>query len=228
MTQFKAKSARQGGRERIGVGLFTYPILQAADILLYDADEVPVGEDQKQHVELARDIAGRFNHLYGRTFVLPEAVIPTAGARVMALDDPTNKMSKSETAGRGHAVRLTDSDAEITRSIKRAVTDSGREIGFSDDPGRAGVNNLLSIYQAVTEQSRESVLGDFADARGYGDLKVRVAEVVIDAVTPIRSRYEDLMADPAELGRLLAVGADRAREVAEPKAAELRRRVGFA
>ncbi len=228
MTQFKSKSERQGGRERIGVGLFTYPILQAADILLYDADEVPVGEDQKQHVELARDIAGRFNHLYGDTFVLPEAVIPTAGARVMALDDPTAKMSKSETAGRGHAVRLTDPDDEIRRSLKRAVTDSGREIEFSDDPARAGVNNLLMIYRAITDRAREEVLADFAGARGYGDLKTGVAEAVIEVVAPIRQRYDELMAAPDELDRLLAVGAERARAVAEPKAAEIRRLVGFA
>ena len=228
MTQFKSKSERQGGRERIGVGLFTYPILQAADILLYDADEVPVGEDQKQHVELARDIAGRFNHLYGDTFVLPEAVIPTAGARVMALDDPTAKMSKSETAGRGHAVRLTDSDDEIRRSLKRAVTDSGREIEFSDDPERAGVNNLLMIYRAITDRAREEVLADFAGARGYGDLKKGVADAVIEVVAPIRQRYEELMAAPDELDRLLAIGAQRARAVAEPKAAEIRRLVGFA
>ena len=228
MTQYKAKSERQGGRERIGVGLFTYPILQAADILLYDADEVPVGEDQKQHVELARDIAGRFNHLYGETFVLPEAVIPAAGARVMALHEPTAKMSKSETAGRGHAVRLTDSDDEIRRSLKRAVTDSGREIEFSDDPARAGVNNLLVIYQAITDRGRDEVLADFADARGYGDLKTGVAEAVIEVVAPIRQRYEELMAAPDELDRLLAIGAERARAVAEPKAAEIRRLVGFA
>ncbi len=227
MTQYKAKSERRGGRERIGVGLFTYPVLQAADILLYDAHEVPVGEDQKQHVELARDIAGRFNHRYGETFVLPEAVIPTAGARVMALDEPTAKMSKSESAGRGHAVRLTDQDDEIRRSFRRAVTDSGREIDFSDDQARAGVNNLLAIYQAVTEKGREQVLADFADARGYGDLKTGVAQAVIEVLTPIRSRHEELMAAPDELDRLLAIGAERAREVGERKAAEIRRLVGL-
>ncbi len=228
MTQYKAKAERQGSRERIGVGLFTYPVLQAADILLYDADEVPVGGDQRQHVELARDIAGRFNHLYGETFVLPEAVIPAAGARVMALDDPTVKMSKSETAGRGHAVRLTDSDDEIRRSLRRAVTDSGREIGFSDDPERAGVNNLLLIYQALKGLGRDRALADFAGARGYGDLKAGVAEAVIEVVAPIRQRYEELMAAPEELDRLLAVGAERARAVAEPKAAGIRRLVGLA
>ncbi len=236
MTQFKAKSERQAGRERIGVGLFTYPVLQAADILLYDADEVPVGEDQKQHVELARDIAGRFNHRSGEDFfVLPEAVIPTAGARVMALDDPTAKMSKSESAGRGHSIKLTDEDDEIRRSFKRAVTDSGREIAFSADPERAGVNNLLGIYRAVTDKSREQVLADFADARGYGDLKTKVAEAVIDVVAPIRERFEELMPprrawdDPdTELNSLLARGAERARAVSGPKLEKMRKLVGFA
>jgi len=223
---FKEKAKSQP--ENVNYGLVGYPVLQTADIGLYRANKVPVGEDQKQHVELARDIAGRFNHIYGETFVLPEAVIPTAGARVMALDDPTVKMSKSETAGRGHAVRLTDTDDEIRRSLKRAVTDSGREIEFSDDPARAGVNNLLLIYQAITDRSEGQVLADFAGARGYGDLKMGVAEAVIEVVAPIRRRYEELMAAPEELDRLLAIGAERARKVAEPKAAEIRRLVGFA
>lgn len=224
MTQYKAKAARQ---ESVGTGLLTYPVLQAADILLYDADEVPVGEDQKQHVELTRDIAQRFNHLYGETFVVPEAVIPQVGARIMGLDDPTSKMSKSESGVRGHAILLTDSDEEIRRAIMRAVTDSGREIVFSDDPAKAGVNNLLSIYQLLTGKTQEAVLADFTDARGYGDLKKRVADVVIEALRPIRIRYEELMADPAELDRLLDVGAERARAVSEPKIAEVKERVGF-
>jgi tryptophanyl-tRNA synthetase len=214
-------------QQSVMTGLLTYPVLQAADILLYDAHEVPVGEDQKQHVELARDIAQRFNHLYGETFVVPAPVIPVAGARIMGLDDPLVKMSKSEAAAKGHAVLLTDSNDDITRAIRRAVTDSGREITFSDDPERAGVNNLLSIYQALTERSREQVEGDFREARGYGDLKARVAEVVVAAIEPIRGRYLELMEDPGELERLLHLGAEQARAVAEPKIALVKQRMGL-
>ncbi|MEM9599344.1 MAG: tryptophan--tRNA ligase, partial [Acidobacteriota bacterium] len=157
MTQYKDKAAKQ---ERIDSGLLTYPVLQAADILLYDAHEVPVGEDQKQHIELARDIAQRFNHLYGETFVVPEPKIAAHGARIMGFDDPTSKMSKSA-AGQSHAVRLTDSDKAIEKVIKRAVTDSGNEIVFSDDPEKAGVLNLLTVYQLMTDKSRDEVLADF-------------------------------------------------------------------
>ena len=223
MTQYKAKASQQ---KSVATGLLTYPVLQAADILLYDAHEVPVGEDQKQHIELSRDIAQRFNQLYGETFVVPEGVIPEVGARVMAFDDPLQKMSKSS-EGRGHAVLLTDSDDEISRTIRRAVTDSGREIEFSDDPDKAGVNNLLSIYQVLTGKPRDEVLADFAAARGYGDLKKRVAEVVVEGVRPLRERFEVLMADEDELDRLLALGAEAARAVAEPKVELVKRRVGF-
>jgi tryptophanyl-tRNA synthetase len=224
MTQYKMKSRNQ---ERISVGLLDYPVLQAGDILLYDTDEVPVGEDQRQHIELARDIAERFNHVYGDTFVVPNPVIAEAGARVMGLDDPTAKMSKSFAHIRGHAVRMLDDPKEITRSFKRAVTDSGNEIRFSDDPDKAGVNNLLGIYRVVTGKGSEEAEADFTDARGYGDLKVRVAEVVIEALSPIASRYAELMAAPDELDRLLALGADAAREFAEPKLDEVKERVGF-
>ncbi|MEM6701261.1 MAG: tryptophan--tRNA ligase [Acidobacteriota bacterium] len=224
MTQYKAKSANQ---ERIAAGLLTYPVLQAADILLYDPHEVPVGADQKQHIELARDLAQRFNHLYGETFRVPDAVIPPAGARVMGLDDPLAKMSKSAQGAKGHAVRLDDSDKDIEKAIKRAVTDSGREIAFSEDPEKAGVNNLLGIYSAVTGESPAEAEAAFAGARGYGDLKTRVAEVVVEAVAPIRERYEALMDDPAELDRLLEIGAEQARAVADPKIEDVKRKVGF-
>jgi tryptophanyl-tRNA synthetase len=224
MTQFKAKAAKQ---ESVSSGLLTYPILQAADILLYGAHEVPVGEDQKQQVELSRDIAQRFNQLYGETFVLPEPVIPRAGARIMALDDAAAKMSKSDSGSRGHAIGLIDSDDEIRWAVKRAVTDSGREIEFSDRPEKAGVNNLLTIYQAVTGKTEEQVVADFRSARGYGDLKARVSEVVVETLRPIRERCESLMADATELDRLLAIGAARARSVAMPKIAEVKRRVGL-
>ena len=224
MTQYKDRATRQ---ESVGAGLLDYPVLMAADILLYDTDEVPVGEDQQQHVELARDIAERFNRLHGEIFVLPAAVIPAVGARVMGLDDPTVKMSKSYAHVEGHAIRMLDAPDAIRRAISRAVTDSGREIRFSDDPARAGVNNLLGIYQAVTGKTPPEVEADFADARGYGDLKRTVTDVVIAALTPIRERHAALMQDPAELDRLLARGADRARAVAGPKLDEMKRRMGL-
>lgn len=223
MTQYKSKAARQ---ESVLTGLLDYPVLMAGDILLYDADEVPVGDDQKQHVELTRDIAQRFNSLFGETFVIPEPVIREEGARIMGLDNPLVKMSKSETA-RGHAARILDEDDEILYAFKRAVTDSGRDIRFSDDPEKAGVNNLLTIYQALTARTREQVEADFAGARGYGDLKLRVAEVTIEALRPVRERYKQLIADPAELDRLLARGAARARAVAEPKVELVKERMGL-
>ncbi|MDQ4076357.1 MAG: tryptophan--tRNA ligase [Chloroflexota bacterium] len=224
MTQFKEKAARQ---ESVGMGLLDYPVLQAADILLYDTDEVPVGEDQKQHVELSRDIAQRFNHLYGDLFVIPEPIIPETGARIMGLDDPTVKMSKSYAHIRGHAIRLLDEPKEIMRSFKKAVTDSSNEIRFSDDPEKAGVDNILGIYKAITRKSSEAVEADFTDARGYGDLKKRVAEVVIEELAPIRERYEHLMQDPTELDRLLARGAHQAREVAQPKVDQMKELMGL-
>ncbi len=223
MTQFKGKAKNQ---DTVDAGLLAYPVLQTADILLYDPDEVPVGQDQKQHVELARDIAQRFNSMYGETFKLPEPAIPKIAARVMGLDDPTVKMSKSSEA-LGHAVGLTDDAARILKAFKRAVTDSGREIEFSNDPERAGVNNLLGIYRAITGKSEKQVVADFADARGYGDLKKAVAEVVIDALAPIRRRYLELIEDPDELERLLAEGAARASDRAEAKVLEMKRRMGF-
>ena len=224
MTQYKDKA---GGRESVSTGLLDYPVLMAGDILLYDAHEVPVGDDQRQHVELTRDIAQRFNHQFGETFTVPQAVIPEIGARVMGLNDPTVKMSKSFAHIRGHAVRMLDDPAEIERTFKRAVTDSGNEIRFSDDPERAGVNNLLGIYKVVTGRSEAESEADFASARGYGDLKARVAEVVIEELAPIRERYYELMDDVAELDRLLARGAEQARAVAGAKMDVIRSRVGL-
>lgn len=223
MTQYKSKSQEQ---ESVGAGLLDYPVLQAADILLYDADEVPVGEDQKQHVELARDIAGRFNHLYGETFVLPEAVLPQVGARIRALNDPSRKMSKSEVHIKGHAVPLVGGPDEIHAALRTAVTDTGREIVFSDAPEKAGVNNLLEIYELLTGSSRPQIEAEFA-GQGYAVLKSRVAEVVIEALRPIRERYSELIADPAALDRMLALGAEQARAVADPKMDEIKRKVGF-
>lgn len=224
MTQFKDKSAKQ---ESVGTGLLDYPVLMACDILLYNADEVPVGEDQKQHVELARNIAGRFNHIYGDVFVVPEPVIPKVAARVMGLDDPTAKMSKSSSSVRGHAVGVLDDPDEIMRSFKRAKTDAHNEIAFSDDPERAGVNNLLGIYQAMTGKNNAEVEADFADARGYGDLKVRVAEVVIEGLRPLREQTSAFLNDPATLDAILLKGAEQARAVAMPKLREMQESMGL-
>ncbi len=214
MIQYKEKSHNQ---ERVSTGLLTYPVLMAADILIYDADEVPVGEDQKQHVELTRDIAERFNNIYGQTFVLPEAVVPQVGARVMGLDNPLIKMSKSHAHIRGHAISMLDDPKEIERSIKRSVTDSFNEIYFSNEKERAGVNNLLGIYQVITQKTFQEVESDFKDARGYGDLKSRVSDTVISEIEPITKRYYELINDPAELGRLIQKGDDSARQYADPK-----------
>lgn len=224
MTQYKDKSAKQ---ESILTALLDYPVLMAGDILFYDADEVPVGDDQKQHVELARDIANRFNSMYGQNFfVVPEPKIPEVGARIMGLDNPRNKMASSN-ATRGHAIKMIDTPKEILRSFKKAKTDSFGEIRFSKDPERAGVNNLLGIYKAITEKSFEAVEADFADARGYGDLKVRVAELVIETLRPIQDEYHRLMADSAELDRLMAKGAAQAEAVSQPKVDQMKEIMGL-
>ncbi|MEM7112021.1 MAG: tryptophan--tRNA ligase [Chloroflexota bacterium] len=225
MTQYKDKAAKQ---QSVLTGLLTYPVLMAGDILFYDADEVPVGDDQRQHVELTRDLAQSFNSRYGRDFfVIPEAKIPEVGARIMGLDDPTSKMSKSSAHIRGHAIKLLDDPKEIMRSFKRAKTDSGREIHFSSDPEKAGVNNLLGIYKVLTEKSNEEVEADFAMARGYGDLKKAVGEVVVEALTPIQARYRQFMDDPAELDAILAKGARQAEAVSQPKVDELKQIMGL-
>ena len=224
MTQFKDKAEN---KESVSTGLLDYPVLMAGDIILYDAHEVPVGEDQRQHVEMARDIAQRFNRLYGETFVVPQSVIPEVGGRVMGLNDPTVKMSKSHAHIRGHAIRMVDTPSEIERSIRRAVTDNGDEIRFSDAPEKAGVNNLLGIYKVITGKTEAETEADFTSARGYGDLKDRVAEVVIAELAPIRERYEALMQDFTELDRLLERGADQARSISGPRLDEMKLRVGL-
>lgn len=224
MTQYKDKASRG---ESVSTGLLDYPVLMAADILLYDAHEVPVGDDQRQHVELTRDVAERFNRLYGETFVIPEVVIPQVGARVMGFNDPTVKMSKSLAHIRGHDVRIVDEPESIERTIRRAVTDTGNDIRFSDEPAKAGVNNLLSIYKVITGKSVTEVEAEFANASGYGELKSRVTEAVIEELTPIRCRYEELMQDVVELDRLLARGAERARAVSEAKLDEVKRSIGL-
>jgi tryptophanyl-tRNA synthetase len=221
MTQFKEKSAKQ--KEEVSVGLFDYPALMAADILLYQTDAVPVGEDQKQHVELTRDVAIRFNGIYGETFTVPRAVIPKVGARVMGLDDPTKKMSKSEEKP-GHAVYLLDTPDQIRAKLMRATTDSLREIRF--DESRPGVNNLLTIYQAFTGQGQEEIEAHF-EGRGYADLKREVAEAIIEGLRPLQARYRELAADPQHLNALLADGAAKVRPLAEKTLAEVKRKVGL-
>jgi tryptophanyl-tRNA synthetase len=211
MVQFKDKAAkREGGF--ISAGLFTYPALQAADILLYDADQVPVGEDQRQHVEITRDAAIRFNHRFGETFVVPEAVTPAAGARVMSLQDPTSKMSKSDESGAG-CVYLVDEPSVVMKKFKRAVTDSESGPGSVryDPISKPGVSNLLEIHASVTGRSVDDVAVEFEQ---YGALKASTGEAVVAALDPVRTRYRELMDDRGELARLLRVGADKARAVA--------------
>ena len=207
MTQFKDKAAKQQS-EFVSAGLLTYPALQAADILIYDADEVPVGEDQRQHIELTRDIAIRFNHRYGQTFVIPRATIPRAGARVMDLQDPTKKMSKSN-EGQG-AIGLLEPPETIARKFKRAVTDSDTEV-FYDRDTKPGVSNLLDILGVLTGRSPEKVAEDYSQ---YGPLKTDTGEAVIEMTTPIRKRVEDYATDPATVAQLLRKGAEKARAIA--------------
>lgn len=221
MTQFKEKSQKQ--KEEVSTALFDYPALMAADILLYNTDEVPVGEDQKQHVELARDTAQRFNAIYGETFTAPRAVIAKAGARIMALDDPTQKMSKSEEQA-GRVINLLDSPDDMRGKIMRATTDSLREIRF--DENRPGVNNLLVIYEQFTGRGREEIEARF-EGKGYVDLKRELAEVVVEGLRPVQARYRELTADPTHIDRLLAEGADKVRPTAEKTLALVREKVGI-
>jgi tryptophanyl-tRNA synthetase len=223
MTQFKDKSAK-GGADRATVGLFTYPILQAADILLYQADEVPVGEDQRQHLELTRDLAERFNGRYGTTFTVPKARIMAGAAKVLDLQEPTAKMSKSASSPNG-LVELLEDPKRIAKKIRSAVTDSEREIRF-DEKDKAGVSNLLSIHSALSGTSIPELEQHYA-GKGYGDLKVEVAEVVVAFVEPYQQRVNDLLADPAELTQILARGAERARSVAASTLTTVYDRIGF-
>jgi tryptophanyl-tRNA synthetase len=208
MTQFKDKTSKREG-QFISAGLFTYPALQAADILLYDTNEVPVGDDQRQHVEITRDIAIRFNYRFGETFVLPEAVIPAAGARVMDLQDPTSKMSKSSTSDAG-CVMMLDDPATIMRKFKRAVTDSEASVHY-DVATKAGVSNLLDILAAATGRTPQEVADGYSQ---YGPLKNDTGEAVVALLEPIQKRYAELIGDRGELARLLRVGSDKARSVA--------------
>ncbi len=223
MTQFKDKSAKQGS-DATSVGLFAYPILMAADILLYDTEIVPVGDDQRQHVELTRDLAERFNGRFGQTFVVPQAMILKDSARIYDLQNPTSKMSKSADSGAG-IIWLLDEPDVTRKKIMRAVTDTDGVVAF-DREGKPGISNLLSIYSALSGRSIESVELEF-EGKGYGDFKKGLVEVVVEEFTPVRQRALDLLGDPGELDRILAVNAERASEVAEATLAKAYERVGF-
>jgi tryptophanyl-tRNA synthetase len=223
MTQFKDKSTRQGG-ESTTVGLFTYPVLQAADVLLYDTDLVPVGEDQRQHLELARDVAQRFNSRFPGTFVVPDTLIPKATAKIYDLADPSAKMSKS--AGtEGGLVNLLDDPKVTAKKIRSAVTDSERDVRY-DPEGKPGVSNLLTIQSAVTGTQIDKLVESYA-GRGYGDLKADTAEAVVEFVTPIRATVDELISDPTELEAILGDGGQRAREVSAKTIANVYERLGF-
>lgn len=221
MTQYKDKSLKQ---ESVGTGLLDYPVLMAADIILYDSHYVPVGEDQKQHVELTRDIVLRFNSLYGETFVVPEVLIPKAGARVKGLDDPTAKMSKSSDK-QGHALRLLDPPEVLQRSIMRATTDSLNRIVF-DQENQPGVYNLLNIYQALTNKSEAEILAEF-EGKGYGQLKKQVAEAVISTLEPIQKRYHEMARDPNYIEQILKEGAYRVQPIAEHRLYVAQKNIGL-
>jgi tryptophanyl-tRNA synthetase len=223
MVQFKDKSARSGA-DAASVGLFTYPILQAADILLYQTDQVPVGEDQRQHLELTRDLAQRFNHRFGPTFAVPRPYILAEVAKITDLDNPSAKMGKSTSSPQG-IIDVLEEPASIRKKVSRAVTDSGSEVR-ADDEAKPGITNLLRIYSALTGESVASLEQRYAGT-GYGTFKKDLAEVVVSAFAPVRERTEKMLADEAQLDRLLAHGAARARQVAGPTMAAVRDRIGF-
>lgn len=223
MTQFKDKSAKQGS-ENASVGLFTYPVLMAADILLYQADVVPVGEDQRQHLELTRNLAQRFNSRYGDTFIVPEPLILKETAKIYDLQSPTSKMSKSAQNEKG-IIWLLDEPKKTAKKIKSAVTDDGSEIAF-DREAKPGVSNLLSIYSAVSQRPVNEIVEEY-QGKMYGHLKVDLAELVSETMEPIRARALELLDDPAELDRLLAVGASKAREVAAVTVESVYKNIGF-
>jgi tryptophanyl-tRNA synthetase len=220
MPQYREKSAKAEG---FGVGLLTYPVLQAADILLYQADAVPVGEDQRQHLELARDLAQRFNNRFGETFVVPEGTYPEIGAKIMDVQDPTSRMSTSADSDTG-ILRLLEAPDSLRKKIRAAVTDSGREVVRS--PEKPGVTNLIEILAVATGESPEAIEARY-DAQGYGAFKADVAEAVVELVTPIQTRYAELRSDPAELRALLAKGAAKATAIASRTLALAYERVGF-
>ena len=219
MTQFKEKS---DDHDFVAAGLFTYPALMAADILLYDADRVPVGDDQRQHLELTRDLAERFNHRFGPTFVVPEAAVPTVAARVMDLQDPTRKMSKTEESPQGVVLVLDDPEV-IERKIRRAVTDAETEVRY-DPPAKPGVSNLLAILGAATDRDPATAAAGY---QSYGQLKADCAAAVVELLRPVQARYRELASDPQAMAAILARGADKARAVAAPTLARAREAAGL-
>ena len=221
MTQFKDKSEKHP--ENVNVGLFTYPVLMAADILLYQADKVPVGADQKQHIEITRNIAERFNGIYGNVFKIPDGFIPKNGARVMSLQDPTRKMSKSDENVNG-CVHLLDAPEVIMKKFKRAVTDSEAKVRYAE--GKDGVNNLMAIYSAVTGLSYEQIEKDF-DGKGYGDFKTAVGEAVVEELRPIRERYEKLVADKAYLESCYRKADEIALKISSRTMGKVMKKIGF-
>lgn len=221
MTQFKDKSAKHA--DNVNVGLFSYPDLMAADILLYKPDYVPVGADQKQHLEITRDIAMRFNGIYGDVFKVPEPYIPKTGARIMSLQDPTKKMSKSDDNVNGF-VTLLDTEDEIMRKFKRAVTDSGSEVRIGED--KAGINNLINIYSCVTGCTADEVESEFA-GRGYGDFKKAVGEAVAEELRPIRTEYEKYISDKKQLEDIYRAGAEKAEHIAVRTLGKVMKKVGY-
>lgn len=221
MTQFKDKSLKHA--DNVNLGLFAYPTLMAADILLYNADLVPVGSDQKQHLEITRDIAARFNGIYGDVFKLPEPYIGKSGARVMSLQDPTKKMSKSDDNVNAWVAILDDEDT-IIRKFKRAVTDSEAKVCFKE--GKDGINNLINIYSAVTEKTVAEIEREFEN-KGYGDFKTAVAESVADALKPVRENYKMFISDKAELERIFRSGAEKAAAIAIKTLSKAMKKVGF-
>lgn len=223
MTQFKDKSQKNGA-DRTVVGLFTYPILQAADILLYQADQVPVGEDQRQHIELTRDLGQRFNSKYGQTFTIPEGYILKAGAKINDLQEPTAKMSKSSASQSG-VIELMDSPEANRKKFKSAMTDTEREIKF-DEKNKAGISNLLTIYTAISGSTIAAAEAEF-EGKGYGDFKSAVAEVVVDFLSPIRNQALELLEDPTHLTQILREGADKANAVASTTLAQTYEALGL-
>lgn len=221
MTQFKDKSQRHP--DNINVGLFSYPVLMAADILLYKADLIPVGADQKQHIEIARDIANRFNNIYGDVFTIPDGYIPKSAARIKSLQDPTKKMSKSDDNANAR-VAILDTKDDIIRKFKRAVTDSDSRVIMSED--KPGVSNLISIYSAVTGKTTEEVEREF-DGKGYGDFKLAVGEAVADELAPIKQKHDEIIKDKKELERLYRIGAEKAEYVARKTYLKAMKKVGF-
>jgi len=221
MTQFKDKSAKNA--ENINAGLYTYPVLQTADILLYQANLVPIGDDQRQHLELCRDVAGRFNKIYGDVFTMPEAYVPPVGARIMGLQTPENKMSKSD-ENQNEVISLSDPPETIIKKFKRAMTDSDNKVKMS--PEKPGISNLLTIYACVTGKSLQEAEAEFAEA-GYGTFKQAVGQAVADTLEPYQKEHARLMSDPAELEKIANAGAAKAAEMAEATLKKVKRVVGF-